>query len=100
MEGRSKLSRLRAERAMISDVGQLKNLISEANILLSIMPPQHAIDFARKVSKKILKEGGDVVFADCNAISLATTLKIKDLMDKAQIPFVKIGIIGPPPKVC
>ena len=36
LEGRSELSRLRAERAMISDVGQLKNLISEANILLSI----------------------------------------------------------------
>ena len=99
LEGRSELSRLRAERAMISDVGQLKNLISEANILLSIMPPQHAIEFASKVSKQILKEGGDVVFADCNAISPATTLKIKELMDKAQIPFVKIGISGPPPRV-
>jgi len=99
LEGRSELSRLRAERAMISDVGQLKNLISEANILLSILPPQHAIEFASKVSKQILKEGGDVVFADCNAISPATTLKIKELMDKAQIPFVKIGIIGPPPRV-
>ena len=89
LEGRSELSRLRAERAMISDVGQLKNLISEANILLSIMPPQHAIEFASKVSKQILKEGGDFVFADCNAISPATTLKIKELMDKAQIPLLR-----------
>ena len=98
LEGRSDLSRIRAERAMISDVGHIKNLISEANILLSIMPPQHAIDLAYKVSKQILNEGGNIIFADCNAIAPATTIKIKKLMDQAQIPFVKIGIIGPPPR--
>ena len=98
LEGRSDVTRKRAERSNMEDVGSLENLIREADVILSILPPEIALEFAGEAADSIRDLGVSPLFSDCNAISPETTLKIDTLMKNVGCSFVKVGIIGPPPR--
>ena len=98
LEGRSDVSCQRAAAAQMQDVGSLETLITEADIILSIMPPENALAFARVVAAIMDRVGVKLVFADCNAVSPRTTQVIGSIMEEAGAVFVKIGIVGPPPR--
>jgi 3-hydroxyisobutyrate dehydrogenase-like beta-hydroxyacid dehydrogenase len=98
LDGRSEVTRRRAERSQIEDVGFLENVVKEADFLLSIMPPEDALKFAGKVAEFMKDFGASPVFVDCNAVSPDTTLKIEAIMAKVTRSFIKVGIIGPPPR--
>ena len=98
LDGRSDVTRRRAERSSLEDVGSLVNLIREADVILSILPPEVALDFAGEAADCMRDLGASPLFSDCNAISPETTLKIDTLMKNAGSSFVKVGIIGPPPR--
>ena len=98
LTGRSDLSRERAARAGMQDVGSLENLVAESEVILSIMPPENALMFARDTVAAMAAVGEMPVFVDCNAISPATTRAIDALLETVGAPFLKIGIIGPPPR--
>ena len=98
LDGRSDLTRGRAERSQMEDMGSLENTIKEADYVLSIMPPEIALKFAGDTAIIMKDLGVAPVFADCNAVSPETTLQIASIMANATPSFVKIGIIGPPPR--
>ncbi|MDG2034255.1 MAG: DUF1932 domain-containing protein [Rhodospirillales bacterium] len=95
--GRSALSCARAERSGMEDVGSLRAVLQEADAVLSIMPPERAFSFANAAAGVVSKVD-QPVFADCNAISPATTEKMREVVAVSGMDFVKIGIVGPPPE--
>lgn len=97
LDGRSTRSRELAERGGLEDVGTLDNLISQADLVLSIMPPDAAPAFATAAAEAMGTTGATPVFADCNAVAPATTQKIGAIVGAAGAAFVDGGIIGAAP---
>lgn len=91
-EGRSELTRKRARDAGLEDAGSLAAIADQADVIISVCPPHAAVDTAQQVAG--LNFHGQYV--DANAISPATTVHIKEIIESAGGRFVDGGIIGPP----
>ena len=72
---RSETTRSLAAAAGLEDTGDLKSLVSEADMILSILPPAYALAQAEQVAKAMGESGATPIYVDCNAISPALTLK-------------------------
>ena len=92
--GRSEETRMRAERAGFRSVPDLETLVREADLILSIMPPERAESFAKDVAAAMKATGSAPAFADMNAISPMTARRIAEIMDGAGAAFVDGGIVG------
>lgn len=92
LEGRSAHTRMLAERAGIRDTGSLDEMVEEAELILSIVPPDRAVAQARDIADAMARTGAKPAYADCNAISPGTMSEVA-----AQLPNITIidaGIIG------
>ena len=96
LSNRSALSCARAARSHMEDVESLHVVLEEADAVLSIMPPECALSFAKAAADQVSKDK-QPIFADCNAVSPATTQKMRGVIEGSGMEFVKIGIVGPPP---
>ena len=67
LDGRSERTRRLAEKGGFRDVPTLKDMISQADLVFSILVPSEAIGVARRVAEAIRVTGSDTAFADCNA---------------------------------
>jgi 3-hydroxyisobutyrate dehydrogenase-like beta-hydroxyacid dehydrogenase len=97
LEGRSARSAALAAEAGIADAGTLRDAVAEADILLSIMPPAAAKDFARAAAEAMAAAGRTPTFVDCNAIAPETSREIARIVTAADAPYIDGGIIGAPP---
>ena len=97
LEGRSTRTRGLAEAAGLIDLPSLEAMVTETDLVLSIMPPSAAVDVARSVAIAMSAVGRRPAYADCNAISPATTSKIASEIGICGGPFIDAGIVGPPP---
>jgi 3-hydroxyisobutyrate dehydrogenase-like beta-hydroxyacid dehydrogenase len=93
-EGRSHVTRARAESAGLTDAGTLANLCETCPVILSVCPPEFAAD----LSVQVLKHGFSGTYLDANAISPAHKRQIAARMQSRGVHFVDGGIIGLPPK--
>jgi 3-hydroxyisobutyrate dehydrogenase-like beta-hydroxyacid dehydrogenase len=99
LAGRGAASVARAAAAGMRDV-PLDGLI-RAELVLSILPPAHALAFAEQMASVLLAAapaGRKPVFVDCNAVSPETVQRIGAAVAGAGAPFVDASIIGLPPK--
>jgi 3-hydroxyisobutyrate dehydrogenase-like beta-hydroxyacid dehydrogenase len=96
LTGRSEASVKRAAAAGMIAVADAK--LTEADYLLSIVPPGEALALARRLSGVLRAANKKPVYVECNAISPPTMLEIADVIAATGCPFVGAGIIGPPPK--
>ena len=94
LAGRSDETRMRAERAGIRDVAALAALVSEADLVMSIMPPERAEALAAEVAAAMKATGKTPPFADMNAIAPTTARRIAAVMADAGADFIDGGIIG------
>ena len=94
LAGRSSETRMRAERAGFRLVPDLEALTSEADLMLSVMPPEQAEGFANAAAAAMRAGGRAPAYADMNAISPATSLRIADTMAKAGADYIDGGIVG------
>lgn len=85
-EGRSEVTRARAEAARLVDAGTLPALAARSELVISLCPPEHAI----AVSDALRGVAFDGVFVDANAVAPETARRIA--------PTVDGGVIGPPPR--
>jgi 3-hydroxyisobutyrate dehydrogenase-like beta-hydroxyacid dehydrogenase len=85
-DGRSEATHARA--VALRDVGTLAELVSEAEVILSICPPHAALDVARATA------GFAGTYVDANAISPAHAREVAGLHTR----FVDGGIVGAPPR--
>ena len=97
LAGRSARSRDLAAHGGLEDVDTLARLIAEADLVLSIMPPDKAEEFASAAADAMRETGATPMFADCNAVAPATTQKIGEIVGAAGAAFVDGGIIGAAP---
>ena len=96
--GRSQATQARAERLGFRPAADLDSLVAEADIVLSILPPESAMNLARDVAAAMRRSGHAPPYADCNAISPETARAIGALFDGVGAPFVDGGIIGWAPR--
>ena len=84
---RSEATIERAQAGGLEDVGDVEELCSRCEILLSICPPHAAVEVARAAA------GFAGIYVDANAIAPETARTVAGL----QARFVDGGIVGPPP---
>ena len=93
-EGRREETRRRAEAAGLEDAGSLRDLVAASDVILSVCPPEAALDLARDVAAT----GFDRIYVDGNAVSPGTSRNIAEVIEGAGATFVDGGIIGPTPR--
>jgi 3-hydroxyisobutyrate dehydrogenase-like beta-hydroxyacid dehydrogenase len=96
LAGRSAASAARASTAGMAAVADAQ--LTEADFLLSIVPPGDALALAKRLAGVLTAANKKPVYVDCNAVSPKTVLAIADVVGATGCPFVGAGIIGPPPK--
>ena len=96
LAGRGVASVARAEAAGMTDVPL--DRLPAAEMVLSILPPAHALSFARQMAPLLLAAERKPVFVDCNAVSPETVRQIGAVISATGAPFVDASIIGLPPK--
>jgi 3-hydroxyisobutyrate dehydrogenase-like beta-hydroxyacid dehydrogenase len=98
LEGRSQLTRLRAEEAGMRDVSDRDELVRNVDVLLSVLVPSEARVVAEQVASSMRSTGARPVYAECNAIAPQTVSAIAELITGAGAVFVDAGIVGSPPR--
>lgn len=98
LHGRSQRTRQLAEKAGIVDVPTYPQLVTEADLILSIMVPAQAMSAAEAVAEALQQTDTTLTYADCNAIAPQTVRKLGEVITSAGGTFVDASIIGPPPR--
>ena len=93
-EGRRSATRERAAGAGLEDVGSLRDLVAASDVIVSVCPPESALDVARDVAAA----GFARLYVDGNAVSPATAREVAGTIEGAGATFIDGGIIGPPPR--
>ena len=94
LKGRGQHTRKLADVAGLVDVGSLKAVVEQADMILSILPPSSAIDLAKSIAEEMKITGKKPVYVDCNAVSPDTVKTIADIMNDTGALFIDAGIIG------
>lgn len=94
LTGRSERTRGLASDAGFEDAGSLDAIMAEADLVLSIMPPAAAEEFAEEAAQAMATAGRCPVYADMNAISPATSAAVGGIITGAGASYVDGGIIG------
>ena len=98
LQGRSQRTRRLAEKAGIEDMPTYSQLVTEVDLILSIMVPAQAMSAAAAVADALQQADTTLTYADCNAIAPQTVRKLGDVITAAGGTFVDASIIGPPPR--
>ena len=98
LRGRSDRTMGLAQKARITDVASLEDLVRQADLVLSILVPAEAVNVARQVAAALAASGSDTAFADCNATSPMTAQKMEPIITAAGGRFIDASIIGGPPR--
>ena len=98
LEGRSQLTRRRAQDAGLREVASYDHLVDEADMLLSVLVPSEAVGLAQRVADSLRRTGARPAYVECNAISPQTVADIHRIVSEAGAPFIDAGIIGSPPR--
>lgn len=97
-QGRSAASRAFAADAGVEDLGTLADVVRAASLVLSIVPPAAATEFAAQAVDAMRKTGARPAFADCNAVAPATVRAIEATVASIGAPFIDVGIVGRGPR--
>jgi 3-hydroxyisobutyrate dehydrogenase-like beta-hydroxyacid dehydrogenase len=95
LDGRSARSRRLAAEAVLEDVGTPSALLREAQVVLSVVPPEAAL----AVAQAIAEHAGDArpLVVDLNAVSPLTMDALGSVLAAAGLDLVDGSISGPPP---
>lgn len=97
LAGRSAPTAERAKAAGFRAVGDAETLLGEADLVLSILPPEQAPEQAATVAAAMRRSGNRPPYADCNAVSPGTAMRIGEIIRAAGALYVDVGIVGAPP---
>ena len=97
LDGRSDRTKLLAAQGGFRIVDTFDQMVVEADLLLSIMVPSNAKEFAIQVSHSIESTNSNLIFVDCNAISPENSRNISEIITKVGGHYVDGGIIGNSP---
>jgi 3-hydroxyisobutyrate dehydrogenase-like beta-hydroxyacid dehydrogenase len=92
--GRSEHTCKLAMTAGIRDTQSLAAVVTQADMILSILPPASALGQAKAVAAAMAETGSMPVYVDCNAVSPQTVLEVGNAITTAGAAFIDAGIIG------
>ena len=72
LKGRSERTRMLAREAQIEAVPTYEELLGQAEMVLSIVVPEEALNTARLVAATMRNTGRHPIYVDCNAVSPGT----------------------------
>ena len=98
LEHRSERTRALAREAGVTDLGTIVRLVTECDVVLSVINPGAALDLARELADALRATGSHTLIVDCNAIAPDTVREIAGVVEAAGGRFLDAGIIGPPPR--
>lgn len=97
-DSRSTRTRELGEKAGLTDLHSLENLVKECDMVLSVLDPGAAVTNAKAIAAACKATNRKIVFVECNAIAPNTMHEITGIMQGAGCTVVDAGIIGPPPR--
>ena len=92
-QGRSPLTKELAQKAGFQDTPNLPTLLSQADCVFSLVPPESALSVAQSIAGQIQSANPGLLYVDCNAIAPQTTLKIAEIIGGAGARYVDCGLI-------
>ena len=98
LDGRSERTQSLARAAGLVDCGSMEQLVTNCELVISVINPGEALTVARKAAAAIKATGRKIAFADLNAVSPQTARDSDRLVREAGGMFIDGGIIGPPPR--
>lgn len=98
LDGRSARSRALADEAGIADLGNLDKLAAECDVILSIMNPGAALEFAQNLASAIKRAGTQPLVVDCNAIAPTTMQAVHAAITAVGARCLDAGVFSPPPR--
>jgi 3-hydroxyisobutyrate dehydrogenase-like beta-hydroxyacid dehydrogenase len=98
LDRRSARSRALAREAGLTDVGTIEKLVASCDVILSIMNPAAALEFAQAAARAIAAGHGKPLFVDCNAIAPVTLQAVDAAITAAGAACIDGAIIGSPPR--
>ena len=93
-ENRSEASRKRADSAGLTSVRNLRDGLADADLVLSVCPP----DAAEAQATTVAEAGYKGPYLDANAVAPETVRRMGELLSKAGVQLIDGGIVGSPPK--
>lgn len=99
LEGRSQRTRELAGKSGIEDVPSYIDLVTEAELLFSIMVPAQASNAAKNIADALKETDTKLIYIESNAIAPQTVRKLDEVITSAGGVFVDASIIGPPPRI-
>lgn len=97
LTNRSSRTKELSEIAGITDVPNFADMVDQADIVLSVLVPERAVEVAQQVADVIRGSGKPLPFADCNPVAPAVALQMAEIIDSAGGKYIDGGIIGSPP---
>ena len=95
---RSARTKALAREAQIEAVPSYQALVREADVILSILVPAHAVAAAELVAQALRETDTSLLYVDCNAVAPQTAQKVGEIITQAGGGFVDASIIGGPPR--
>ncbi len=96
-KGRSSRTKHLAESAGLRQVATLEDMVAQADLILSIMVPSKAMNFAREIAPHLESGKSLTYFTDCNAVSPQSAVAMSEVINQAGGKFIDGGIIGTAP---
>jgi 3-hydroxyisobutyrate dehydrogenase-like beta-hydroxyacid dehydrogenase len=98
LAGRSGRTRELSEKAEISDVATMEDLVRRADAVLAITVSEAVPGLCREVAAAVRATGTDLLYAECNAISPRLSREMDLVLTDSGARYVDASIIGGPPK--
>ena len=97
LAGRSQRTKGLAAAGGFHDVPSLEEMTSQADLIMSILVPDQAVDVADQVADAMRAAGVSRPFADCNAVSPRSASVMESIIGVAGGDYIDGGIIGGSP---
>jgi 3-hydroxyisobutyrate dehydrogenase-like beta-hydroxyacid dehydrogenase len=94
LAGRGDATRARAADTGFRDVPDLDTLVAEADLVISILPPEAAPQLADDIAAAMKSTGKAPVYAECNAVSPDTSRAMARRIEAAGAVYIDGGTIG------
>ena len=94
LNGRSQRTRALAKKAGLEDMPTLGDVMQTADLILSILPPEYAVQQAQEAATAMKATKAYPDYVDCNAISPTTAKKVASAFDYMPVNFIDGGLIG------
>jgi 3-hydroxyisobutyrate dehydrogenase-like beta-hydroxyacid dehydrogenase len=97
LTGRSARTQRLTEAAGLTVMPSLEDIVREAEVVLSIAPPEAAPEIATDIGRAARDAGAQPLVADLNAIAPESARALADELARAGLDLVDGSISGPPP---